>query len=224
LVLNLKDVLGRKNCIIFDLDGTLVDSAETIILALVSAFHKLQIVPLMPIDRSLIGPALDKVVLELLPEESRHILHEISSSFREVYDHSLCIQCTLYPDIIEMLESLRNSNKLFLVTNKRSIPTKRILAHHNLDRFFEDKYSIDSFVAQGITKKDVIKYMLSENKLNITDCIYIGDTVSDMESCSAVGMDFIFATWGYGDLPSYSVGCREARGVLTTCSSATALT
>ncbi|MFT4662449.1 MAG: phosphoglycolate phosphatase [Patiriisocius sp.] len=207
--MNNKELIDRKCCIIFDLDGTLIDSAEAIISALESTLLKFQINPIKAIDRSLIGPPLDKILLELLPKESEYLLPEISSYFRVLYDDFFCVQCALYPSVIEVLENLVVSKRLFVVTNKREIPTKRILAHCNLDRFFEHIYGIDTTGKQDVTKKDVIGYLLSNNNLKPKDCLYIGDTVHDMESCLAVAVDFIFAEWGYGDCPSHQINRSE---------------
>jgi len=217
--LNSKALIDRKGCLIFDLDGTLIHSAETIISALESTFHKLQVTPIKPIDISLIGPPLNHLLLELLPNESECLLSDISACFREFYDDFFCVECTLYPNVIDVLEHLILSKRLFVVTNKREIPTKRILAHYNLDRFFEHIYSIDSIGKPGATKKDVISYLLSEKNLKPNDCLYIGDTVHDMESCLAVAVDFIFAEWGYGDCPDHQIHRSESIVDLKSCDS-----
>ena len=221
--MNIKEIIDQKNCIIFDLDGTLIDSAETIILALDSAFRKLQVTPVKPINSSVIGPALDKILLELIPETSEDLITRIISSFRKFYDDFFCVHCTLYPDVIEVLEYLSLSKRLFMVTNKRVIPTKRILAHFNLDHLFEKIYCIDSIKKHSKQKSDVISHLLSKKKLDSSDCIYIGDTLNDLESCSTVAVDFIFAEWGYGHYPEIQVGCSENLVSLKSCKSITAL-
>jgi phosphoglycolate phosphatase len=216
-MLNNKALIDRKSCLIFDLDGTLIHSAETIISALESAFRKLQIAPIKPINISLIGPPLNHLLLELLPKESEYLLPDISACFREFYDNFFCVQCTLYPNVIDALEYLKLSKRLFVVTNKREMPTKRILKHFNLDHFFEHIYSIDSISKQGATKKDVISNLLSEKNLKPKDCVYIGDTAHDMESCLAVPVDFIFAEWGYGDCQNHQISRSENIMDLISC-------
>ena len=223
MTLNIKEIMEKKNSIVFDLDGTLIDSAETIILALESAFRKFQVIPVKPIDSSVIGPALDKILIELVPETSGNLIPGIFSSFREFYDDFFCVHCTVYPDVIEALEYLSLSKRLFVVTNKRVIPTKRILAHYNLDHLFENIYCIDSITKQGRQKRDIISHLLSDNKLESSDCIYIGDTVNDLESCSAVAVDFIFAEWGYGNYLDLQVNCSESLVSLKSCNSIAAL-
>ena len=107
---------------IFDLDGTLVDSAESIRKALIESCKVNNIEPMTPISEIIIGPPLDEIIRSILPyqENSQHVLFK--KTFVELYDRKFCKECILYPGVIDALSKAAVNVDLFLVTNKRIIP------------------------------------------------------------------------------------------------------
>jgi len=72
--------------IVFDLDGTLIDSAPSILASMQAAFEKTGIEPLMPLTSALIGPPLAQTVLSLLPPDRTHAMQDVVQGFKSHYD------------------------------------------------------------------------------------------------------------------------------------------
>ena len=184
---------------IFDLDGTLVDSAESIRRALIESCKVNNIEPMTPISEIIIGPPLDEIIRSILPyeERSRHVL--LKKTFVELYDRKFCKECILYPGAIDALSKAAVNADLFLVTNKRIIPTIKILRHHNMVHTFKAIIGCDSVENNIFSKAKSINYLINKYDLSASDCTYFGDTEGDAVACCEADIDFISVSWGYGN-------------------------
>ena len=187
------------NNLIFDLDGTLVDSADSIRSALLESCKVNNIEPMIPISEIKIGPPLDEIIRSILPyeESSRHDLFK--ETFVELYDRRFCKECIVYPGAIDALSQVAVNADLFLVTNKRIIPTAKILHHHNMFHTFKAIIGCDSVEKNGFSKAKSINHLINKYGLSKSDCIYFGDTEGDVAACHEAGVDFVYVSWGYGD-------------------------
>ena len=199
-----------KRTILLDLDGTLVDSALSVLDSLQFALHENGFFIGPVLKRTLIGPPIDDILKSLLPEASEKSLRRVKSSFFKVYDEKNCVNCSVYEGSFEFLEKMKSLDKdVYLVTNKRERPTKEILLKHGLNRYFKKIYSINSFPEQSISSKsDLLSHIKSKENLDYSEAIYIGDTAGDYLSCNENKLDFIFAEWGYGS--SFTLDCIKA--------------
>ena len=187
------------NHLIFDLDGTLVDSAESIGRALIESCKVNNIEPMIPISEIKIGPPLDEIIRSILPyeESSRHDLFK--KTFVELYDRKFCKECIVYPGAIDALSQAAVNTDLFLVTNKRIIPTIKILRHHNMVHTFKAIIGCDSVENNAFSKVKSINHLINKYGLSESDCTYFGDTEGDAFACHEAGVDFVYVSWGYGD-------------------------
>lgn len=187
------------NHLIFDLDGTLVDSAESIRGALIESCKVNNIEPIIPISEIKIGPPLDEIIRSILPyeENSRHDLFK--KTFVELYDRKFCKECIVYPGAIDALSHAAVNADLFLVTNKRIIPTAKILLNHNMVHTFKGIIGCDSVEKNGFSKAKSINHLINKYGLSKSDCTYFGDTEGDAAACHEAGVDFVYVSWGYGD-------------------------
>ena len=120
----------------------------------------------------------------------------VKNSFIEVYDNNLAITATLYAGIERVLKNLVNQNNIIsLVTNKRKIPTYKILRQYNLTELFDVIICSDEH-DYGSTKLDRLRNIRISDKENI----YIGDTHFDYEAAIEANYRFLFASWGYDNL------------------------
>jgi phosphoglycolate phosphatase len=184
---------------IFDLDGTLVDSAESIRRALIESCEVNNIEPMIPIPEIKIGPPLDEIIRSILPyeESSRHELFK--KTFVELYDRKFCKEGMVYPGAIDALSQAAVNADLFLVTNKRIIPTIEILRHHNMVQTFKAIIGCDSVENNAFSKAKSINHLINKYGLCESDCTYFGDTEGDAAACHEAGVDFVYVSWGYGD-------------------------
>jgi phosphoglycolate phosphatase len=190
----------RKQCIIFDLDGTLIDSAPSILNSLKAALDENLVSPLFEPTHSLIGPPLQQIISEILPTQQHVHIPKVIESFKRHYDTYGYLSTTVYPGIQDLLEELiRKKINLYIGTNKRITATSKILDHLGFTNYFKKVYTLDSFPSITQDKSVMlskIKLILSRNESGV---FYVGDRIEDAEAAYNNGLQFLYASWGYGD-------------------------
>jgi phosphoglycolate phosphatase len=182
--------------IIFDLDGTLIDSAQSILVSMQRAFESCGLVPVLPLEASLIGPPLRETLQRLSPESDSAQIEQLAQSFIDSYDEQGCLEVHPFPGIDEMLRDLKQRGfALHIVTNKRAYPTQKILTHLCWNELFGCVYSIDSFPGPAWNKSQLLRRLLIEEGLRSDDCVYVGDREEDAVAASENGLAFIWADW-----------------------------
>lgn len=184
---------------IFDLDGTLVDSSSGVADALVRAFDSCQMRPAVPIDTSLIGPPLRRMLAIAAGTGDHATLTRLASAFRDCYDEHSYMMTTAYAGIDEALCRLREQGVvLHLATNKRSVPTDRIVTLFGWDDLFRSIYCSDSLSADPASKADLVSELIAANRVDRTKALLIGDSIDDADAARECSIRFLAATWGYG--------------------------
>ena len=200
----------KKKNILLDLDGTLINSADSVLRSLESALQENSFQIQSGLSKTIIGPPINEIINSLLPEASDKIIALVKNSFFDIYDKKNCVDCQIYEGAIEFLNNMQALDRdIFLVTNKRERPTKEILLKHGLNKYFKNIYSIDSVYKRSIkSKANLLSYIKERESLNYYESIYIGDTAGDYVACTRNRLDFIFAEWGYGS--SVNLDCLKA--------------
>jgi len=184
--------------LIFDLDGTLVDSAQGVIDAVKKTLEINQIKPIVNLRKELIGPPLEILLSEIAGISDKQILDKLKTSFTNLYDNVYVNKIKAYDGIQLILEELKLKNhKLYVATNKRTIPTLKIINKLSWDNMFDDLYSLDKFTPSKINKAELLKELIKANNLNISDVIYIGDKFDDQIAAQQNNIKFLAAAWGY---------------------------
>lgn len=186
--------------LIFDLDGTLINSAGSIKKALLESCKINNIVPRTPICDIKIGPPLDYIIHDIVPKKDVSRCADLRNTFMELYDDEFYKESFLYPGVTSALSQAAIQSDLFLITNKRISPTIKILHHLNILKIFKCILGCDSITASGLSKAKTISHLIHSFKLCRSDCAYLGDTETDMKACEEAGIDFIYASWGYGEI------------------------
>ncbi len=193
-----------KQAIIFDLDGTLIDSASSILTAFSYVFKLNDLQPLKQITSDVIGPPLMQTLIMLSGVNDEKKLLQMAKQFKEYYDLEACLLCHPFDDVDEGLKKLVKANfGLHISTNKRLIPTRKILKYLAWDNFFTSVYTLDKNVVPFMSKSEMINRQIKDLDLSIDRAIYVGDRLEDLEAAQNNQINFIGVSWGYGEFPNH---------------------
>lgn len=188
-----------KTHILFDFDGTLVDSAPAILSCFtqVLRFHGLE--ACCSVDDSLIGPPLRQTLESLSGQNDSALLDALSTSFKDIYDAEVCLSTPAYAGWQSVFEGLRTQGlTLAIATNKRLLPTQKIISILGWDRYFSEVFASDSHPTLYADKAGMIGAALQVFGIEPQAAIYIGDTQQDARAATANEVDFWPVAWGYG--------------------------
>ena len=182
----------------FDLDGTLADTAADIVSAWKGALKSLGR-DLSRFDEVFtIGPPLEKVVYELYDDASPELVSRLLAAFKPLYDESGFPRTVPFAGIPEALARLKVAGaKIYIVTNKRHVPTQGIARKLGWDRLFDGIWSYDSLEVK-YKKGDLLARLMKEMSVGRSDAVMVGDTISDFDAAAANGIRSIGVRWGYG--------------------------
>jgi phosphoglycolate phosphatase len=198
--------------VIFDLDGTLIDSLPGIAWSVDVALRSCG---LPPAERDLgpfIGPPVRDILAAVSGVTEPGLLDTLVCNFRYSYDSEGWRRSTCYAGVREMLLELRSSGEdLWVLTNKPALVTGRILGELKLDGFFREVACRDSRLPCFASKAEVLIDLLQRNRIGRAECLMVGDTVEDWRAAEAAGISCAIVAHGYGArlLPS---GCRRIAG------------
>jgi phosphoglycolate phosphatase len=205
------------DAVIFDLDGTLVNSVPGIEYAAAAAWAAVQPGPPCPSLRSLIGPPIGEMFRRALPGADAATLIALEHTFRRVYDSEGWQKTVVYPGVPETLTALTASGvQCFGVTNKPSLPTQRILEHCGLRTYFRAFLSPDSVNPPYASKAKAVEALLTRHDLDSARTLFMGDSADDARAAHACGLRFAAFTGGYGQVQQFPVEsvCAEFSDVL----------
>ncbi|MFA6246467.1 MAG: HAD family hydrolase [Mucilaginibacter sp.] len=199
---SLKD---KFDSIIFDLDGTLWDSTETITKAWQTALDK---APYMSHEvmtrervRSITGMTYDKIFEKLFPSLSTEQRAEVQQLCSVAELDILHKQGgTLYPNLADTLTYLGKNYRLYIVSNCQSGYIELFLDLHDMHPHF---LAHQCYGTKGNPKADNIRDIVNDHKLQ--NPVYVGDTTGDYDSATKAGVPFIFAAYGFGQVESGQV-------------------
>lgn len=191
-------------CVLFDLDGTLVDSLPGIEFSVREAFTACALpVPNQDL-KELIGPPIRTILSRAggVLEETQ--LDALEKAFRASYDSEGWRKTVCYPNAVLVLRNLRErGNRLFVVSNKPRRVSMQILEREQIVDCFEVIITRDSRSPEYQTKEEMIGALLSRN-LCLEHCIMVGDTIEDANAATKAGVPFILMKHGYGNLSQAS--------------------
>jgi len=193
--------------LIFDLDGTLVDSAPGILSALNHVVKKHEINSSVTLSADLIGPPLREMLVGLCGSSSGRDIGHMEQTFKAYYDEIGVYKTTIYNGVTKMLEGLKaDDHKLFIATNKRSTPTQSLMKYFAWEKYFLGVYSLDTFSPPVKDKALLLENIIDTHLLLKSETIYIGDRLEDGDAARKCIIDFMHATWGYGGTIDNSLG------------------
>lgn len=191
--------------LIFDLDGTLINSKKGIINSLYESFLKTKVEILIPKEEIKIGPPLDETIRTCNYKLTLKEVESVKNNFKEIYDNKLFVLLQVYQNVDLLLQILKRNNiKIFIGTNKRYIPTKKILKFLSWNNYFKEVYAIDKFDSPYKNKTQMLENLLINENINGDETLYIGDRYSDFIASKKNKISFIGADWGGSDFESFN--------------------
>lgn len=188
-----------KKGIIFDMDGTLWDSAPQVADSWNLVFQKNGVTrePLTKEDMyRVMGKTMDVLATMLLPDLEETKRNELLNlCVEEENDYLRKHGGTLYPNLRQTMEALKEEYDLYIVSNCQSGYIESFLDYYQFHDLFED---IECYGNNGKPKDENIALVVERNKLD--KAVYVGDIEGDYEASQKAGIPFIHAAYGFGTI------------------------
>jgi phosphoglycolate phosphatase len=188
--------------VIFDLDGTLIDSAPVIVASYRTAFAACGITPARTVDESIIGAPLAETLRLLIGRDDAELGARLARAFKDCHDTAALRQTAAYPGVDELLARLvAGGHTLHIATNKRLHPTRLILDLLGWNGRFASVHALDMVSPRLPDKATMLGHLLAGQGIARGAAVYVGDRAEDGAAAAANRLPFIAAAWGgYGGL------------------------
>ena len=206
--------MSNVKLIIFDLDGTLLDTGKGILKSVAATLKEMGFqIPDEEVCKSFVGPPLKKKFLELFDTDEK-TAGVFVAKFREKYGEGDIFSASRYDGMNECLTTLHGCYSLAVATNKREDLAEKLLEKFEMTSFFDAICGSD--IASTMSKEQIVAKAANQLGVSHKDCLVVGDSDNDAKAAVCLGMRFIGVTYGYGfkntgDLTQYPhVGCAES--------------
>lgn len=198
--------------VLFDLDGTLIDSIGDIAVAVQSTLRQRGWPePGRQRLRDWVGSGPRRLIESALEHALRRAptkaeIDAALKDFYRLYAERLCVETAPYPGVHETLATLRERGiRMAVVTNKSARLTRPLLETLGMDDYFGAIVCADEL---GARKPDPRPFEAAAERLGLTpaDCIVVGDSANDVEAGHAAGCPVVAVPYGY----NYGQDVRES--------------
>lgn len=191
-----------KPAIIFDLDGTLIDSAPDLHAACVKMLAR-ENAPAPSLEQviSYIGNGVPKLVERAMNGANIPMDQHgrLVRSFMKFYNQDPATLTTLYPNLLPVLDGLiSNGHRLAICTNKPEAPARLILDMLNIEFYFDVVVGGDTLEAKKPAPEPLLHVL---KLLGVDSCLYVGDSEVDAETADRAGLPMALFTKGYRKVP-----------------------
>lgn len=194
-------MIKQYQCVIFDWDGTLMDSEARIVASIQAAAKQVNFPVLShEVSKQIIGLSLEKAILTLYPEASEETIKLMAKEYTECFLKESQVPMVPFAGAERLLQSLRSTGvKLAIATGK----SRRGLDHVLAELAFTDYFDLTRTPVEAESKPSplMLQQILSALNLEVGQAVMIGDTEFDMQMAQAIGMDRIALSHGVHDLP-----------------------
>jgi phosphoglycolate phosphatase len=201
----------RTLTIVFDLDGTLVDTAPDLLDSLAVLFVREGIAPIDPVEgRTLIGGGVRRLIERGLARRGctftpAHV-DELFNSYVAHYAEHIADRSRPFPGVEAVLDELEaRGDRLAVCTNKRAWLAVRLLERLELAARFDAICGQDTF---GIHKPDpeMLRRTVAAAGGEIADAVMVGDSATDVSTARAAGVPVVAVDFGYTEVPAAELG------------------
>ena len=190
--------MSKIDTVIFDLDGTLLNSLEDLRVSVNYALYGFKY-PKQTLDmvRRNVGNGIEKLMERSLPDGKDNVNYEVCLEiFKEHYKTHMSVNTKPYPHIIETLAALKSRGyKLAVVSNKFDAAVKPLC-----QKYFKSLIDVAIGQSKDTKKKpapDTVYIALDELESSAETSIYVGDSEVDIQTAKNSGMDCISVSWGF---------------------------
>lgn len=191
-------MVQQFKCVVFDVDGTLLDTSEGMLSAVKYTIEKFNLEPLDEnVIKSFIGPPIQDSFKRVYNFEDS-VISEMASVFRDRYKDNDLLLAKPYEGIYEVFEYLNLAGiKSAIATYKREDYALRLLKEFGFDKYTDSIYGSD--FEGKLKKKDIIELALKKAGVNdYTEGLMVGDSDNDAIGASGIGTKFMGVTYGFG--------------------------
>lgn len=190
--------MSKYKLIVFDLDGTLLDTTEGILKSVKETLIHFQLDEIKDdVIQSFIGPPIQNS-LEKYCGLKGALLQEATDYFRTTYSGENLFHAKVYEGIYELLLYLKNCGITSSVaTYKREDYAIRLLRSFHFDDYTPIFYGADNF--NKLKKEDIILKCIDRAEIkDFSKILMVGDTIHDSMGAEKLGIDFLGVTYGFG--------------------------
>lgn len=208
-------IMPDFDVVIFDLDGTLLDTSEGIRASVRYTIERHGF-PMLndEVINSFIGPPIQNSFARVYGLQGE-IIQEIATTFRNRYKECDLLKAVPYDNIYKVFEELtKRGIKTAVATYKRQDYAESILQYFGFDKYTDSIYGADH--ENRLKKKDIIENVLKNNGVrDYSRAVMIGDSDNDAIGAKDIGIKFIGVTYGFGfktseDVFKYpAIGCAD---------------
>jgi phosphoglycolate phosphatase len=182
--------------IIFDLDGTLVDTSRDITNALNYALNPYGLKDLTVEDTiKMVGEGITRLIEKILGDEKSQMKEEVIKRFLEYYSEHLTDYSSIYPHVRETLEKLDGYKKA-IISNKREYLSTKLLEKLDLLKYFDLVVGSDTVAERKPSPAPVI-YVFTRFGVTPHESMIVGDSNYDIEAGRKAGVKTVAVTYGY---------------------------
>lgn len=191
--------------ILFDLDGTLLDSLPGIEFSVRAAFTACRL-PIMHANlRELIGPPIRGILSRMGDIVDKERLDLLEQAFRASYDSHGWQMTVCFPEADRVLRLMRErGHQLIAVSNKPRHVSIQSLKSQGIFELFEEVVTRDSRSPAYSGKEEMVRAVQTGRGIASTDLLLVGDTIEDANAADANGIRFAFMMHGYGTVDKTS--------------------
>ena len=192
----------RMDSVIFDLDGTLWDSTETLVKIFNNELVGINEVQ-KPLTKKEVESAMGLRINEFIKKLFPYIDYDIRCKIAKIFEDNLSGYIKkegglLYNNLENTLGVLSKECQLFIVSNCQTGYIEAFLENNKLGGYFK---GFESSGNTGMSKAENIKATIKRYSLD--NSVYVGDTQLDCDSARIAGIPFVYASYGFGNVKSY---------------------
>ncbi|MEW9798693.1 HAD-IA family hydrolase [Alteromonas sp. CYL-A6] len=186
----------RHKLVIFDWDGTLMDSAGKIVNCMQIAARDCGMpVPDADAVGHIIGISLKPAIKQLFEINDDALADRLVQAYKQAFLEKDATPCPLFNGVESMLSDLvRQQRTLAVATGKARRGLVRAWQNTNTGHFFTASRCADD--AESKPSPDMLLQLLDELNVHASEAVMIGDTIYDMQMAEAIGMDRIGVSYG----------------------------